>query len=341
MQPQSARAQVALFKFTGTGAEYFRIWIANLFLTLITLGIYSAWAKVRRNRYFYGNTRLGNVAFQYLADPKGILKGRAIAVLVLVAYVMVSEVWPLADLFFVPLIAALIPLLVVKSLMFRHRNTAFRNIRFDFKGTYGQALRVFVLMPLLILFTLGLIIPYLQFLKKKFLVDNSAYGTTRFTFSAKPRDFYRASAKIGLLALVSVLAVTPAAGFYLNGGVDARVALSATGVVGAILLLFLLAYVKSRMANLVYNNIAIDGHPFQSDFAAGRIFGLYLTNVLGMLLTLGLFLPWAQVRMARYQAAHLCLVPNGDIRQFLAAEQIKVQSLGEEMSEMMDVDVAI
>lgn len=38
--------------FSATGSEYFRIWIVNLLLSIVTLGIYSAWAKVRRNRYF-------------------------------------------------------------------------------------------------------------------------------------------------------------------------------------------------------------------------------------------------------------------------------------------------
>jgi len=46
------------FRFHGSGSEYFRIWLVNSILSLLTLGVYSAWAKVRRKRYFYGNTRL-------------------------------------------------------------------------------------------------------------------------------------------------------------------------------------------------------------------------------------------------------------------------------------------
>ena len=67
-------------EFTGTAAEYFRIWIVNLFFTLATLGIYSAWAKVRKRRYFYGSTRLDGDSFDYFASPKAILNGRIIAV---------------------------------------------------------------------------------------------------------------------------------------------------------------------------------------------------------------------------------------------------------------------
>src|SRR5436305_11873488 len=43
--------------FTGSGSEYFRIWIVNALLSIITLGIYSAWAKVRTLQYFYRKDR--------------------------------------------------------------------------------------------------------------------------------------------------------------------------------------------------------------------------------------------------------------------------------------------
>src|SRR5438309_3489747 len=74
------------FAFRGTGSEYFGIWIVNLLLTIITLGIYGAWAKVRTWRYFYANTFIGEHALDYHASPIRILIGRLIAVGVLVAY---------------------------------------------------------------------------------------------------------------------------------------------------------------------------------------------------------------------------------------------------------------
>ena len=57
LQSPSVRAPEQL-RFTGSGAEYFGIWIVNLLLTIITLGIYSAWAKVRRLQYFYRHTEV-------------------------------------------------------------------------------------------------------------------------------------------------------------------------------------------------------------------------------------------------------------------------------------------
>src|SRR5437867_9989841 len=81
-------------EFTGTAAEYFRIWIVNLFFTLATLGIYSAWAKVRKRRYFYGSTRLDGDSFDYFASPKAILTGPSIAVAFLAIYAFAADLYP-------------------------------------------------------------------------------------------------------------------------------------------------------------------------------------------------------------------------------------------------------
>jgi uncharacterized membrane protein YjgN (DUF898 family) len=81
-------------EFHATGGEYFRIWIVNLLLSIITLGIYSAWAKVRRLRYFYGSTMLDGASFEYHGRPIAILKGRIIVVGSYLVYVITAKLWP-------------------------------------------------------------------------------------------------------------------------------------------------------------------------------------------------------------------------------------------------------
>jgi uncharacterized membrane protein YjgN (DUF898 family) len=71
------------FRFTGNGREYFAIWIVNLLLSIITLGIYSAWAKVRREQYFHRNTLLDDQPFEYTGNPVRILIGRIVALVVI------------------------------------------------------------------------------------------------------------------------------------------------------------------------------------------------------------------------------------------------------------------
>ena len=68
-----------LLVFTGSGAEYFRIWAFNLTLTISTLGLYGAWAKVRRLQYFYQHTLLDGSVLDYIANPVSILLGRLLA----------------------------------------------------------------------------------------------------------------------------------------------------------------------------------------------------------------------------------------------------------------------
>ena len=80
-QPKLNQNNKYQFEFSGSGSEYFKIWIVNILLTIVTLYIYSAWAKVRKNRYFYGNTSIDGSAFEYHAKGIQLLPGRLIGCL--------------------------------------------------------------------------------------------------------------------------------------------------------------------------------------------------------------------------------------------------------------------
>ena len=82
------------FQFHGRGGEYFGIWIVNILLTIVTLGLYSPWAHVRNKQYFYGNTDLAGERFEYLATGKQIFLGRLIAGVLFVTYVLLSNSMP-------------------------------------------------------------------------------------------------------------------------------------------------------------------------------------------------------------------------------------------------------
>ena len=102
-------------RFTGSGSEYFRIWIVNLLLTLVTLGIYYPWAKVRRLRYFYGNTLVGEHPLGFHADPKKMLRGYLLVALLLVLYSVAGHFSPVAGLVAFVIVAAVWPALLKSS----------------------------------------------------------------------------------------------------------------------------------------------------------------------------------------------------------------------------------
>lgn len=141
-----------LVKFHGKGGEYFRIWIVNLVLTLLTLGIYSAWATVRERRYFYGHTEIAGGRFDFHGKALQILFGRIIAIVLLIGWSQGALLHTWIPFISAAIVLGLLPIFLVRALGFRLRNTSLRNIRFGFKGQVAQAYKALwpYLMALLI-----------------------------------------------------------------------------------------------------------------------------------------------------------------------------------------------
>ena len=71
------------------------------------------------------------------------------------------------------------------------------------------------------------------------------------------------------------------------------------------------------------------------------MFLIYTTNFLMILLTLGLFIPWAAVRVTRYRAECLSFLPAVSVDEFVAETGEEVTASGEEMTEMFDFDIGL
>ena len=66
-----------------------------------------------------------------------------------------------------------------------------------------------------------------------------------------------------------------------------------------------------------------------------------VSNIVLVILTLGLYKPYADVRLLRYKLEHLALLPGANLDDFLAGQQVSATATGEEIAEMFDVDIAI
>lgn len=192
--------------FTGKAKEYFGIWIVNLLLSIVTLGIYSAWAKVRRKKYFYQNTLIEGVGFDYHANPIAILKGRIIAFVLFVLYNVLAGFNPILALALLVVFMAALPWIITRGMMFNARNSSHRGLRFDFDGKYGQAFLIFVLFPILIVVSLGLTFPFVMQRINKFVFEHHKFGTSRFETAATVKAFYMIYLKLlGVLLLLGAL----------------------------------------------------------------------------------------------------------------------------------------
>jgi len=342
--------------FTGKGGEYFRIWIVNLALTLLTLGIYSAWAKVRRLQYFYRNTALAGGSFDYHGDPLAILKGRLIGVLMLLVYNVSTGLSTTLAVAVLIVLAAVFPWLLQRSLCFKLNNSSYRGLRFRFDGGTGDAYRVFLLWPLLGYLSLGLLTPLAHRRIKAYQHNNSRYGATPFAFDVGAGAFYNVYIKMALmlaamLVLPAILVVglggIPLLAMFNDAPMPRQQQFQMIGILVMLILAFyLLAFLvigpwfAARMQNLVWNGTSLGQHGFSSEVTARGLLVIYLTNFLGILLTLGLFKPYADIRLAKYRLEHMTLLAVGDLDGFVADQRQRVDATGEETAEVFDLDIS-
>ena len=347
IRPDSAELRYPV-EFTATAGEYFRIWIVNLALTVVTLGIYSAWAKVRKRRYFYSHTRIDGEGFEYRANPMAILKGRLIAFVLFGAFYAVGHFAPLYQwVVWIPLAIAA-PWLIVRSLAFNAYNTAYRNIRLRFHGTYKTCLKLLIGYALLVLVTLFLAFPFFKRRMIQFVAENHAYGVTRFELGEgfkKPFvNAYFAAWGLSLLGSFGVVIVVAGVVFLGSGG-DFKPGTPLIGILGAFLfygMAFLLyAYIRARTINAVFNNLRIGPVRFECVLSARKLIGLYVGNIVAVLLTVGLATPWAVVRTMRYRASRLTAIAAGPLDSFVQGESQQLSATGEEVGEMFDLDIAL
>ncbi len=345
------------FIFSGTGGEFFRIWIVNVLLSILTLGIYSAWAKVRSKQYFYRSTTLDGASFEYSANPVSILKGRILVISVLVVYQLMVTFAPLLAAIMGLGLVFLFPWVVTQVLAFNARYSSYRNLRFHFDGQYGEAFRYYILWTILALFTLGLAYPYAIYLRKRFAVDRSRYGATAFKFDAGARHFYvvyviavlvvlglffAIIVIVGGLATISEVFRSPkvspddpeTARFLFLFSLAVNLAILAVLMAAAIV-------VQTVITNYVLQHVELAGFKLDMRMHSMRVLWIQLSNIVVIVVSFGMMIPWARVRMVRYRLSCLSLLASESLDGFAASERQRLTATGEEMGEALDLDLGL
>jgi uncharacterized membrane protein YjgN (DUF898 family) len=352
--PATSTPEPKPIRFSGNGAEYFRIWIVNLLLTIVTVGIYSAWAKVRRLQYFYRHTALAGSSFDFHGNPIRILTGRLIALALLIGYRYSASLHSRFTILVVIAIAIALPWLLRNSLRFRQYNSSWRGVRFHFRGSVAGSYRVFLLNGFLTLITLYMMAPFMHHRLKAYQHDNSWFARTRFSFHARASQFYFIYLLV-LAALVVFVVVIVKSG--LGGGLSAILQMQRHGghvdmraIFKTLIILYgtliLTAIVigpifHALITNLVWNNTRLGEHRIRCDISPIALMWIGLSNFVLVVLTLGLFTPWAMVRLARVQLNAIQLLPASDLQEFMSAEPETVGAVGEEAVTAFDFDISL
>jgi len=349
------------FSFTGTGGGYFPIWLTNLALTVITLGIYGAWAKVRKERYFHEHTHLNGSSFEYTANPISILKGRLIVFGIFIIFA-VTQTIPFVNIFVLLLLFIAAPKIVTQAIKFRARYTNYRNIPFRFSGTYGRTFIYFFLLRIPAVLTLGLLFPWVKHAERKYLVDNLGYGKTNFSFGASVKTFYKcylSAAVFLLLPLTIFILRSLVATFFdvekLPGTIEngltpqsgSTILELISGSVGAIALVasFFVVFsvgiplVKVLLARATWSNTSIGSFKVTYNLTFWSYVGVLVTNILLLIVTLGLAAPFCMVRLFKYKIDRLSISGPTSIDEFVNARETELRAFGDEAADVYDLDI--
>jgi uncharacterized membrane protein YjgN (DUF898 family) len=359
------------FEFSGNGAEYFRIWLVNLVLTICTLGIYSAWAKVRKTRYFYQNTRLDGHAFDYHGNPKAILRGRIIALVLLAAYSWAFDISREAGYVTIAILCLVGPFLFLRALQFKLRNTSWRGLRLGFTANTPQAYRA--LLPILIIWFSGtfagifvdtavyvvgivsivtvLCLPWMHHKLKRFQHSHFRFGALASSFESALGRFYITYLKaFGLVIVIGIVAsiVMGLLGRMIfaaaeSSGKAARFEAILVGVsVGGIVYLMMSTYAAVRLQRTVWSKTQLGPASFDTQISAASLAGLIFKSVMLGLLTLGLYWPYATIALARYRIENMQVFAPVDFAETInAGDSASTMAAGEGAIDMFGLDIGL
>ena len=285
--PPAAGADVNRLSFHGVGGSLFGIHIVNVFLTIVTLGVFYFWGKARVRRYLWSQTAIAGDRFAFHGTGREMLLGFLKAVLIfavpLIALSIVynsPSVWGVvrALAYFLAYVIGTVfyPLAIVGARRYRLSRSSWRGIRFSFRGSGKEFIRLFFVQSLLTGVTLGLWYPVFDTKRYAFLTSNSWFGNRRFDFDGSSFQLFKSF----LLALI----LTP---FTLG--------------------LCWFWYVAKKR-RFFWGHTTFGAARYQYAATGGAILLLMLLNLIIIVATLGLGWPWAKVRSARFLARNLTLV---------------------------------
>jgi len=346
-------------EFRGSAREYFRIWIVNLCLTLLTFGVFSAWAKVRKKRYMYSHTILDGTPFQYLGKPIPILKGRLIAAAGFLVYYAATHFFTSLLPYVIAAGAIAAPWVIARSAAFNARYSAFRNISFRFDAGYKEAFNVLYvrgIIPACIIpmmfdwpgkqIAFGIVsmvfvvsIPWWIKRFRKFMIESTSYGGRPGSFSATGWQFCKIYLLSGLIVLGISVPASVVIGVFSSFKIVTAPYVFLLPVYAGYVVAF--AYNKARMGNLIWNSTVVGPVRLRSTLRCGGLLKLYVTNALGIIVSLGLLIPWAVVRTVQYRADHLWVLLEGELEEFKGGGQGAVGAVGEGMADIFEVDLSI
>jgi uncharacterized membrane protein YjgN (DUF898 family) len=305
--------------FHGSAGGLFGIQAVNVLFTLLTLGVYYFWGKVRVRAYLLGGTELEGDRLAYHGTGMellvGFVKGVAVLFIPVALLTIVPQVYGAPDVVVSALSGTLyllglvlVPLAMVGARRYRLSRSSWRGVRFSFRGPARELVGIFVVGTLLTALTLGIYYPVFVTRRQAFMISHSYFGSGRFHFDGRGREL------VGpfLLMVVLFLPTLGLSWFWFS----------------------------ARRLRFFTAHTRFGATRFRSTVTGGRLAWLTISNVAAIVLTLGLAWPWTVVRGIRFAFRYLTLqgpVDLANIRQDARA----ASATGEGLAGLLDADFGV
>ena len=126
-------------EFSGAGGEFFRVWIVNLLLNIVTLGFYTPFARRRTAQYFYSHTLVADSPLEFTAQQRKMVFGFLLLAAIYIAFQVAAETGQDAAVSILMLAGAVLaPYLWASAMRFRLGATRWRGVRLQFAASWGE-----------------------------------------------------------------------------------------------------------------------------------------------------------------------------------------------------------
>jgi len=305
--------------FTGTGSEYFGIWFVNFILTILTLGIYGAWARARTINYVSSKTVLEGDSFTYHGTGMqifiGYLKLIVVFIILYAVYTVgvflqsTSLIYIGLGILFVGLIFFM-PLAVHGAMKFRLSRTSWRGIHMGYRGSKTTLFWLYLKGTLLTLVTFGIYSSWFTVKLNSYLYGNCRLGNVKIGFQGDGRTLFFIYLK----------------GFFLS--------ILTLGI-------YYFWYVKN-VYNYIYSCMYAEQDDrklqFTASLTAGQVFKMMLLEIFGIV-TLGLAHPWAMVYSLKTMLSSIEILGDFNPEAVVQTEEDYTDASGEGFLDALDIDI--
>ncbi len=300
----------------GKGGELFAIFIVNVLLKLVTLGVYHFWAKTRVRRYLWTQSSFDDERFEYTGKGIELFLGflKALGAMILIGFAFIGLSGGVSIIHESLSIVAMLGLYAVFFVLmgigiygarrYILSRTRWRGVRFALTGsafTYAGRLVGYVLLTGI---TLGLYTPFMRNHLTGYVINNTSFGSEQAVYDGKGQDLFGRF-------LIAYLLTIPTLGLVWFWYKAAEMRYSAE---------------HTRFQNL----------NFQLKVTGGQLLWLMVSNLLLLAFTLGLAYPWVLLRTVRFGFERMEITGQLDYAA-IAQSAEAVPSSGEGLVEAFDI----